>query len=104
MFPLCAARAFLTLLTVLTSAARGGNLRPDSLKEGNMFPHLLGITRGAAVVLLLVYSIARLDARTIMVYLPGFDASRLFDTYAVKSPLVSSVIVEPELHGPDNFS
>jgi type IV pilus secretin PilQ/predicted competence protein len=117
---------------------------PDSLKEGNMFQHLFGITRRGALVLLLVcilsvfafastknapvatnfsaytsgsstlitiystapmaYSVSRPDAHTIMVNLPGVDASRLADSYKVTSPLVSSVIVERELRGPDNIS
>src|SRR5947209_3204668 len=115
-----------------------------SLKEGNMFQHLFGITRRGALVLLLVslfsvlalastkgapvatsvsaytsgsstlitiygtapmaYSVSRPDTHTIIVNLPGVDASRLEDSYAVTSPLVKSVFVERELRGPDNFS
>ena len=52
----------------------------------------------------MAYSVTRPDARTIMVNLPGVDASRLADSYRVTSPLVSSVIVERELRGPDNIS
>src|SRR3954471_15618485 len=52
----------------------------------------------------MAYSVSRPDARTIMVNLPGVDASRLADSYSVTSPLVSSVIVERELRGPDNTS
>jgi type IV pilus secretin PilQ/predicted competence protein len=52
----------------------------------------------------MAYSVSRPDARTIMVNLPSVDASRLADSYAVTSPLVSSVIVERELRGPDNMS
>ena len=52
----------------------------------------------------MAYSVSRPDSRTIMLNLPGVDASRLADSYSVRSPLVSSVVVERELHGPDNIS
>jgi len=52
----------------------------------------------------MAYSVSRPDAHTIMINLPGVDASRLADSYSVTSPLVSSVIVERELRGPDNIS
>lgn len=117
---------------------------PGSLKEGNMFRHLLGFTRRGALVLLLAcvlsvlafagtkngpvatsvsaytsgpstlitiygtapmaYSVSRPDQRTVVVNLPGVDASRLADSYSVTSPLVKSVYVERELQGPDNMS
>src|SRR3954452_4815278 len=50
------------------------------------------------------YYVSRPDARTILVNLPGVDASRLADSYQVTSPLVFNVIVERELRGPDNVS
>jgi type IV pilus assembly protein PilQ len=50
------------------------------------------------------YSVSRPDARTIMVNLPGVDASRLSKTYSVTSPLVSGVIFERELRGPQDMS
>jgi type IV pilus assembly protein PilQ len=52
----------------------------------------------------MAYSVSRPDARTIMVNLPGVDASRLSPYYSVTSPLVSSVIFERELHSPENIS
>nr|MDQ3817551.1 hypothetical protein [Acidobacteriota bacterium] len=52
----------------------------------------------------MAYSVSRPDSHTIMVSLPGVDASRLADSYTVRSPLVSSVVVERELRGPDNIS
>lgn len=52
----------------------------------------------------MAYSVSRPDAHTIMLNLPGVDASRLADSYSVTSPLVSSVRVERELRGADNFS
>jgi type IV pilus assembly protein PilQ len=52
----------------------------------------------------MAYSVSRPDARTVMVNLPGVDASRLANSYKVASPLVSGVIVERELRGPDDMS
>lgn len=52
----------------------------------------------------MAYSVSRPDTHTILVNLPGVDASRLEDSYAVTSPLVKSVMVERELRGPDDFS
>ncbi|HEX8843544.1 MAG TPA: type IV pilus secretin PilQ [Pyrinomonadaceae bacterium] len=52
----------------------------------------------------MAYSVSRPDARTIMINLPGVDASRLETSYQVTSPLVSSVMVERELRGPENIS
>ena len=39
----------------------------------------------------MAYSVSRPDARTVMINLPGVDASRLADSYSVRSPLVSGV-------------
>jgi type IV pilus assembly protein PilQ len=50
------------------------------------------------------YSVSRPDARTIMVNLPNVDASRLSKSYSVTSPLVSGVIFERELRGPEDMS
>jgi type IV pilus assembly protein PilQ len=52
----------------------------------------------------MAYSVSRPDARTVMVNLPGVDASRLADSYAVTSPLVASVVVERELRGANDMS
>ena len=52
----------------------------------------------------MAYSVSRPDARTIMLNLPGTDASRLADFYSVRSPLVSTVVVERELRGPRDMS
>jgi type IV pilus secretin PilQ/predicted competence protein len=52
----------------------------------------------------MAYSVSRPDARTIMVNLPGVDASRLANSYTVTSPLVSSVIFEREIRGPEDMS
>lgn len=52
----------------------------------------------------MAYSVSRPDARTIMVNLPGVDASRLSNSYAVTSPLVSSVIFEREIRGPEDMT
>ena len=52
----------------------------------------------------MAYSVSRPDARTVMINLPGLDASRLANTYSVTSPLVSSVMVERELRGVNNMS
>lgn len=52
----------------------------------------------------MAYSVSRPDARTIMLNLPGTDASRLADSYSVRSPLVEAVIVERELRGPRDIS
>lgn len=48
----------------------------------------------------MAYSVSRPDARTLMVNLPGVDASRLANSYAVTSPLVSGVIFEREIRSP----
>lgn len=47
----------------------------------------------------MAYSIKRPDARTVVVELPGVDASRLSSTYAVTSQLVEKVTVERETSG-----
>jgi type IV pilus secretin PilQ/predicted competence protein len=52
----------------------------------------------------MAYSISRPDTHTILINLPGVDASRLGDSYTVSSPLVKNVVVERELRGPDDFS
>lgn len=52
----------------------------------------------------MAYSVSRPDAKTIMVNLPGVDASRLANSYSVTSPLVSSVIFERELRGPEDMT
>jgi type IV pilus assembly protein PilQ len=52
----------------------------------------------------MAYSVSRPDTHTIMVNLPGVDASRLEASYMVTSPLVKSVVVERELHSPDNIT
>ena len=52
----------------------------------------------------MAYSVSRPDARTIMLNLPGTDASRLADSYSVRSPLVETVVVERELRGPQDMS
>src|ERR1044071_5238617 len=52
----------------------------------------------------MAYSVSRPDARTIMLNLPGTDASRLADSYSVRSPLVETVVVERELRGPQDIS
>ncbi|HKR02155.1 MAG TPA: secretin N-terminal domain-containing protein, partial [Pyrinomonadaceae bacterium] len=52
----------------------------------------------------MAYSVSRPDARTVVVNLPGVDASRLADSYRVTSPLVSNVIVERELRSPEDMS
>ncbi|HJU56072.1 MAG TPA: secretin N-terminal domain-containing protein, partial [Pyrinomonadaceae bacterium] len=52
----------------------------------------------------MAYSVSRPDSRTIMLNLPGTDASRLADSYSVRSPLVAGVIVERELRGPQDMS
>ena len=52
----------------------------------------------------MAYSVSRPDARTLMVNLPSIDASRLANSYSVTSPLVSSVIFERELRGPEDMS
>ncbi len=51
----------------------------------------------------MAYSVSRPDARTIMLNLPGTDASRLADSYSVRSPLVATVVVERELRGPHDM-
>ncbi|HEY0006451.1 MAG TPA: type IV pilus secretin PilQ [Pyrinomonadaceae bacterium] len=45
----------------------------------------------------MAYSVSRPDARTILVQLPGVDASRLAENYIVTSPLVENIRVEREL-------
>lgn len=52
----------------------------------------------------MAYSVSRPDTRTVMVNLPGVDATRLANSYTVTSPLVSSVMVERELRGVNNMS
>ncbi len=52
----------------------------------------------------MAYSVSRPDARTIMVNLPGVDASRLANSYTITSPLVSSVIFERELRSPEDMT
>ena len=47
----------------------------------------------------MAYSVLRPDARTILIELPGVDATRLARAYTVTSPLVASVTVERELKG-----
>ena len=52
----------------------------------------------------MAYSVSRPDARTIMVNLPGVDASRLANSYTITSPLVSSVIFEREIRSPEDMT
>jgi type IV pilus assembly protein PilQ len=52
----------------------------------------------------MAYSVSRPDARTVLVNLPGLNASRLANSYSVTSPLVASVIVEREIRGPEDIS
>jgi type IV pilus assembly protein PilQ len=52
----------------------------------------------------MAYSVSRPDMLTVMVNLPGVDASRLANSYSVTSPLVSGVVVERELRGPSDMS
>ncbi|MBD0373963.1 MAG: hypothetical protein ICV60_24345, partial [Pyrinomonadaceae bacterium] len=44
----------------------------------------------------MAYSVLRPDARTILIELPGVDATRLARAYTVTSPLVASLTVERE--------
>jgi type IV pilus secretin PilQ/predicted competence protein len=81
-----------------------------STKSASVATNFSAYTSGSSTLITIygtapmAYSVSRPDAHTIMINLPGVDASRLADSYSVTSPLVSSVIVERELRGPDNIS
>jgi type IV pilus assembly protein PilQ len=89
------------LLSVLALAGTKNSPVATSISAYTSGPSTLITIYGTAPM---AYSVTRPDAHTIMVNLPGVDASRLADTYTVKSPLVASVVVERELRGPDNIS
>ena len=79
-----------------------------ALASGNSAPVATDVratTSGAQTLITIsgtapmAYSIKRPDARTVVIELPGVDASRLSPTYAVTSPLVEKVTVEREANG-----
>jgi type IV pilus assembly protein PilQ len=79
-----------------------------ALASGNSAPVATDVratTSGAQTLITIsgtapmAYSIKRPDARTVVIELPGVDASRLSPTYAVTSQLVEKVTVEREMSG-----
>ena len=52
----------------------------------------------------MAYSVSRPDGRTILVQLPGVDASRLAENYAVATPLVEDIRVERERRADQQLS
>ena len=94
----------LLMVCILSASAFAGT------KNAPMATNFSAYTSGSSTLITIygtapmAYSVSRPDARTIMVSLPGVDASRLADSYVVTSPLVSGVIVERELRGADNIS
>ncbi len=79
-----------------------------ALANGNSAPVATDVratTSGAQTLITIsgtapmAYSIKRPDARTVVIELPGVDASRLSPTYAVTSTLVEKVTVEREANG-----
>ncbi|MDT4968666.1 MAG: type pilus assembly protein PilQ [Acidobacteriota bacterium] len=93
----------LLMVCILSGSALAGT------KNAPMATNFSAYTSGSSTLITIygtapmAYSVSRPDARTIMVSLPGVDASRLADSYVVISPLVSGVIVERELRGADNI-
>jgi type IV pilus secretin PilQ/predicted competence protein len=85
-------------------------LAPAGTKNQPVATNVSAYTSGSSTLITIygtapmAYSVSRPDTRTVMVNLPGVDASRLADSYAVTSPLVASVLVERELRGPADMS
>ncbi|HEY0547863.1 MAG TPA: type IV pilus secretin PilQ [Pyrinomonadaceae bacterium] len=84
-----------------------------ALAAGNSAPvatNVSATTSGAQTLITIsgtapmAYSVKRPDAHTIVVELPGVDASRLSSTYAVTSQLVEKVTVEREMNGSEQLS
>jgi type IV pilus assembly protein PilQ len=84
-----------------------------ALAAGNSAPvatNVSATTSGAQTLITIsgtapmAYSVKRPDARTIVVELPGVDASRLSATYAVTSQLVEKVTVERETKGSEQLN
>jgi type IV pilus secretin PilQ/predicted competence protein len=96
--------ALVLLLVSLSVLAFAGT------KNGPVATSVSAYTSGSSTLITIygtapmAYSVSRPDTHTIMINLPGVDASRLEDSYLVTSPLVKSVMIERELRGPDNFS
>jgi type IV pilus assembly protein PilQ len=99
-------RGALVLLLVCSLSA----LAPASTKNAPVATNVSAYTSGSSTLITIygtapmAYSVSRPDTRTVMVNLPGVDASRLLDSYRVASPLVSGVLIERELRGPFDMS
>jgi type IV pilus secretin PilQ/predicted competence protein len=78
-----------------TLASAGTNLAPIAT---NVSAYTSGHTTRITVngTAPMAYSVARPDAHTLLLNLPGVDASRLSRSYAVTSPLVESINVEQD--------
>jgi type IV pilus assembly protein PilQ len=86
----------LSLMCLLFALAAAGNrLAPVATNvSAYTFGHSTRITINGTAPM--AYSVAHPDARTVMINLPGVDASRLSESYAVTSPLVESISVVRE--------
>jgi type IV pilus assembly protein PilQ len=99
-------RGALVLLLVCSLSA----LAPAGTKNAPVATNVSAYTSGSSTLITIygtapmAYSVSRPDTRTVMVNLPGVDASRLLDSYRVASPLVSGVLIERELRGPLDMS
>jgi type IV pilus assembly protein PilQ len=89
------ALVLLLMCSLNTLASAGSKLAPIATNvSAYTFGHSTRITINGTAPM--AYSVARPDAHTILVNLPGVDASRLSRSYNVTSPLVESINVEHE--------
>jgi type IV pilus secretin PilQ/predicted competence protein len=89
------ALVLLLVFSLSTLASAGSNLAPIAT---NVSAYTSGHTTRITVngTAPMAYSVARPDAHTLLLNLPGVDASRLSRSYNVTSPLVESINVEQE--------
>ncbi len=83
----------LCLLNALTFADTPLRLFATEVRVANSGASTLITIAGTAPM---AYAVTHPDARTILIELPGVDASRLAATYAVSSPLIAGVSIERE--------
>ncbi|MGI8654253.1 MAG: type IV pilus secretin PilQ [Pyrinomonadaceae bacterium] len=83
----------LCLLNVLTFADTPTRPFATDVRVANSGASTLITIAGTAPM---AYAVSHPDARTILIELPGVDASRLAATYAVSSPLIAGVSIERE--------
>jgi type IV pilus assembly protein PilQ len=89
------ALVLLLMCSLNTLASAGNKLAPIATNvSAYTSGHTTRITINGTAPM--AYSVARPDAHTILLNLPGVDASRLSPSYTVASPLVESINVERE--------